>query len=188
MKLSKGKLHICIIRQMKQAIGSDSEIVLHIKRGNIDYYSHIVRKYTPRILAFILTHLYDKKEGEDLTQNTFIAFYKAIERFDEDRPVLPYLYQIAKNELKMYYRQRRETVPLNEEIAAPLSGELFGSQDVIPLLDTVTPEQKQALQMVVDGFSYKEIAAKLKKNINTVRTLIRRARLLLIEKNKHEDA
>lgn len=170
---------------MKKGPTSDRHIIRLIRDGQIDYFSHLVARYMPRILSYVSSRIFDKTEAEDLVQNCFISLYKAIDRLDEDKPVAPYLFEIAKNELKMYYRSRKETVPLNEKILLEEKEEpAVAIGEVKELLKNVTPDQRQALEMVYDGYTYKEIAATLGKNINTVRTLIRRARLLLVSKYK----
>lgn len=164
----------------------DKEVIGHIRRGEIDWYGVLVKKYTNRIYQYVSSRLFDKNEADDIVQKTFINFYRAIERFDGKKEVLPYLYEIAKNELKMFYRSRRASVPLNEETAAGVPAQPVTETDLDDILRPVAPEQKTALRMLYEGYTYKEIAGSLKRPVNTVRTLIRRARLLLTVQKNHE--
>ncbi|MEK7079538.1 MAG: sigma-70 family RNA polymerase sigma factor [Patescibacteria group bacterium] len=174
---------------MEKAHPTDEEIIINIRQGKIDLYSYIVKRYTSRILQFVSSHLFDKTEAEDLTQNVFINFYKAIERFDEKRPLLPYLYESARNELKMFYRSHKEVLSLDEQIMIEESQvEEANTIDIEEVLKDMSGDQKKVLKLVHEGYSYQEIANKMKKNINTVRTLIRRARLLLNSKRLYEKA
>ncbi|MFA5135910.1 MAG: sigma-70 family RNA polymerase sigma factor [Patescibacteria group bacterium] len=168
---------------------SDRDMLIRVKNGEIDCFAHFVKKFTPRIYTYISSQLFDKTHTDDLVQNSFIAFYKAINRLDNDRPVLPYLYEIAKNELKMFYRKHKEMLSfdekiINEQCIHPQTEE---TQDIESFLTHVGPLQKKALVMVSEGYSYKEIADKLGKKLNTTRTLIRRARQLLISKKNNEN-
>jgi len=156
---------------------SDREVILKIKQGKIDYFEYIVRKYTQVMNRYIKAKLFKKEDSEDLVQNTFLSFYKAIHRFREEYPVLPYLYQIAKNELKMYYRAHKETVTLNEQIQIIDESVGFFQTDYNELIKKLTKEQRQILNMLIEGYSYREISDKIKKPLNTVRTIIRRTRL-----------
>lgn len=165
---------------------SDEEIIMSIRQGKIDLYAYIVKRYTPRILQYISSRLFDKVEAEDLTQNVFINFYKAIERFDEKRPLLPYLYESARNELKMFYRSHKEVLSLDEQILVDEpSVKETNLIDIEEVLKDMSGDQKKVLKLIHEGYSYQEIADKMKRNINTVRTLIRRARLLLNSKKIH---
>jgi len=164
---------------------SDRETLLRIKQGYIDDYTILVHKYTSPIFRYVSSRLFDKMEAEDLVQNVFISFYKAIERFDEKKKILPYLFEIAKNELKMYYRSHKETVTLDDQIGYGQTEETLYQTDKAALLKELNKEQKNIMQMLIDGYSYKDIATKLHKPLNTTRTLIRRIRLSLISK-QHE--
>lgn len=163
---------------------SDKEIIIKIKQGEINYFSFLVKKYTDRIYYVIYSRLFNKDDVDDLVQNAFLDFYKAINRFNEDRPVLPYLYEIAKNETKMYFRSKKETVSLDESIKTVNHKEEnnFLSTDIEELLTVLPVDQKKALKLLSEGYSYEEIAQKLSRPLNTVRTIIRRGRLK-IKKN-----
>lgn len=161
---------------------TDQEAIKKIKGGEIDNFSYIVKKYTKPIYSFVYSKLFNKDEVEDLVQKTFLQLYIAIDRFDEKKPVLPYLYQIAKNELKMYYRSFKKTQPLNEEILYQDKGvERQEDDDINQLVEKLPNEQKMALKYLYEGYSYQEIANKLKKPVNTIKTIVRRARLKLIK-------
>lgn len=157
---------------------SDKDIVKKIKNGEIDYYSNIVKKYTTSIYRLVRRNL---GEGgyintEDIVQNVFISFYKAIERFDEEKPISPYLYQIAKNELKMFYRSRKPMLPLKEEIFFEEKYEEETKMDDFKLLNH---QEKEIFKQINEGYSYEEIAKLFKKPINTIKSIVRRGRLKL---------
>jgi len=153
---------------------SEKEIILKIKQGEIDYFAFIVKKYSTLIYRHIGTKLKKKEDIEDLVQNVFISFYKSIDNFDHAKPIKPYLYQIVKNELKMFYRSRKPTLSLKEEIVIETKDEsVFVEED----LEVLNGEEKQMLLKIGEGYSYEEIAKKFKKPLNTVKSIIRRARI-----------
>lgn len=164
---------------------SDSEIILKIKQGEINYYSSIVEKYMPNIIRYIKAKLFNKLDVDDLVQNTFINFYKSINNFDSEKPISPYLYKIASNELKMYYRAHKSTVTLDEKYNISYDPSFF-IDDYSPYTKLLTQEQQTILKLLQAGHTYQEIANKIKKPINTVRTIIRRTRLLF--KKKYEQS
>jgi RNA polymerase sigma-70 factor (ECF subfamily) len=157
----------------------DRDIIRKIKRGEIANFEYVVKKYTKQILAFVSRKLYDKSEVEDIVQSAFIKFYKAINRFDETKPILPYLFEITKNEIKMYFRSRKQTVSLDEQFHVKTSEISLFEQDAETLLELLSNQQKEALTLLTEGYSYEEIAKKLGKPLNTVKTIIRRGRLKL---------
>ncbi len=167
---------------------TDKEIIQNIKRGRIDLFSILVNKYASLITNFVNQKVFDKSEAEDIVQLSFIKFYKAVSRFDENKPILPYLYQIVRNEIKMYFRSHKKTVALDEAIQISEEKELYGfeEQDLEKILSQLKANQKKALQLLYDGHTYQEIAKELKVPLNTVRTIIRRARLKILKNQKNE--
>lgn len=166
---------------------TDKEVIIKIREGEINQFSYLVKNYSSRIHGYIKHRLYEKNDADDLVQNTFLKFYQAIIRFDVEKPVLPYLYAIAKNELKMYWRSHKIKISLDENIASQEdSGDQLNSIEILKLLKQLPKNQQRVLQLISEGFSYQEIAEKIKKPVNTIRTLIRRGRLnlkKLYEKN-----
>jgi len=156
---------------------TDAEAILKIKNGEINYFSVLVRKYTTVIKRFISHKLFIKDDTDDIVQNTFINFYKSLYRFDHTRPVLPYLYQIAKNELKMYFRAHKQAVSLNEDIELQDLEDHDVLDNYAELINVLDPEQKKIIQLLYEGYTYKEIGDALHKPENTIKTIIRRLRL-----------
>lgn len=165
----------------------DKDVLRQIKAGDIDMYSRLVDAYEPAIRRYIRARLFDRDHTDDLVQLVFIKFYKSIELFDDTRPVLPYLYAIAITELKMFFRAQKKGRVSLEQVEHTLESEQVGEDidhqdEVIKALDQLTHDQKSALLMYAEGYKYHEIAARLSKPINTIRTLIRRARLSVTSK------
>ena len=156
---------------------SDKDIIRKIKNGEIDNYSYIVKKYTTLIYRFIQRKLFNKEDIDDLVQNVFISFYKAIEKFDEKKPIKPYLFQIVQNELKMYYRSKKQTIPLNDNIYLDHNRDV----DIIDInyLTYLKQDEKQIFLYITEGYSYEEIAKLIKKPVNTIKSIVRRGRLKL---------
>lgn len=160
----------------------DKTVISKIKRGEIQFYSYVVKKYTQRIYNYLYKKIYNKDDIEDLVQNIFLKFYKAISNFDNTKPILPYLFEITKNEAKMYYRSKDKTLPLKEEIIQTNQFEFsYEALDVEQLLQSLSLEERTALKLLSEGFLYQEIAVKLNKPLNTIKTLIRRARIKIVK-------
>ncbi|OGK16680.1 hypothetical protein A2774_00060 [Candidatus Roizmanbacteria bacterium RIFCSPHIGHO2_01_FULL_39_12c] len=155
---------------------SDKETILRIKNGKIDDFTYIVKKYNKQIYNYIIKKIKNRDDIEDVIQTSFLQFYKAIARFDEEKPVLPYLFQIVKNEMKMFWRSKKKTVPLDERIAVDEQEEPVDQGFIERQLSKLNHEQKKAIKLVSEGFSYREIGKFLGRPINTIRTIIRRAR------------
>ena|SRR3989338_2033973 len=158
---------------------SDKDLIKKIKNGKIDHYSYIVKKYTTLIYKFIERKLFKKEETDDLVQNVFISFYKAIEKFDEKRPIKPYLFQIVQNELKMYYRSKKLSVPLKEDFYLSDDRLIDNIHNVESYFKFLNTQEKKIFLFIIDGYSYEEISQKIEKPLNTVKSIVRRGRLKL---------
>ncbi len=159
---------------------SDKELILKVKNGEIDYFAYIVRRYSGVIYQKIKLKIKDKNDAEDLTQNTFIKFYKTIDNFNESKPIFPYLSQIANNELKMFFRSKKPMVSLKDWHHLKTDQVIDEVDDYEKYLAELKEEEKAMLLMIADGYSYQEVAKKFRRPLNTVKSIIRRARKKLI--------
>lgn len=157
---------------------TDDVVIRQIQQGNIEVFEILVSRYSGKIKSYVTGRLFKKEEADDIVQMSFIQLYKSISRFNPSRPLYPYLMQITRNELYMYFRKYKKTIPLNEELDYPNEVDEYEG-DNGDMLNNLRPDQKNALSWFVEGYSYKEISKKIGKPINTVRTLIRRARLFI---------
>lgn len=163
----------------------DSDVIQKIREGNINRFDILVERYSSKLHQFIRARLFDKSEADDIVQMSFIQFYKALSQFDSSKPVYPYLLQIAKNELYMFFRKNHPSVSLNDDIIQ-MKSEDVEKEDITEIVKGLKPVHKNALVWFAEGYSYKEISLKLGKPLNTVRTLIRRARLFVQKKYTNE--
>lgn len=159
---------------------TDEECIKHVKNGEIEYYNAIISRHVSRITSFIAKITFEKNDVPDIVQNSFLKLYKSLDRFDETRPLLPYLYEIARNEFRMYVRSKKHTSSLSDEISVENADptQLETNKFTIDqALSSVSPVEGNLLLLLGKGFTYAEIAEKVKKPVNTVKTLVRRARL-----------
>lgn len=166
---------------------TDEAAVGRILAGDIDVFEIVVKRYSAKLQSYVSQRLYKKEEADDIVQTSFIKLYKNLSRFDRRKPLYPYLMQITRNELFTYYRKNKITVPLNDEVEHEASTPEQGTEvDSLELLAGLKSDHKHALLWFVEGYSYKEIAKKLGKPLNTIRTIIRRARLFIQKEHAYE--
>ncbi len=155
-------------------------MILKIKNGEIEEFSYLVKKYSRGISGYVKRKIFDLHDIDDIVQRVFISFYKAIDRFDAKKPVLPYLFEIVKNELKMYFRSHKKTLSLDEGITIIDQNNQFEPEEVKSVLAGLKKDERKSILMLYEGYTYNEIARKLNKPLNTVKTMVRRARLKLL--------
>ncbi|MGB9883012.1 MAG: RNA polymerase sigma factor [Microgenomates group bacterium] len=170
---------------------TDKELILKIKEGQFEYFTEIFNRYFLKIKKFVDERVFEKQDVDDIVQEAFFKFYKAIDRFDENKDILPYLLEIAKNQVKMYYRSKKTIFSLTERLIAKLpllnnktSEENILDVDVNDYLKNLNKREKEIFLMLADGYSYKEISKKTKIPLNTIKSIIRRTRRKLIVNNE----
>lgn len=177
----------------------DLDLVEAVRNGELEAFTALVEKYQGRIyrLAFrILKHVAD---AEDVTQETFIQAFRALDNFRADSTFFTWLYRIAlNNALNARQRQRQFSVRFD-----PAGDDIWQAMECLhPVSFDDTPpdclERKQTLEtvervlnempekfadalllLVLDGLTCTEISSLSAVSPNTVRTRVFRARELL---------
>jgi RNA polymerase sigma-70 factor, ECF subfamily len=144
------------------------------------YDRHVVRVY--RHIYYMVN---DPREAEDLTAQTFLKAWEAIERYKErGAPFVAWLLRIAHNLTISYLRSRRDHSELDEgfvdnkrdgnpeESLEQASDERNVRDAVLQLRD----EQRQVIMLrFVEELDYTEVAAMIGKSVPAVRVIQHRA-------------
>ncbi|MGN0707941.1 MAG: RNA polymerase sigma factor [Faecalibacterium sp.] len=75
----------------------------------------LVQNNKNALLGFLQRHVTNREDAQDLLQDVFTACYRHKESFDPERcSETAWLYVIAKNRLKQYYRDQKQISSLEE--------------------------------------------------------------------------
>ena len=150
---------------------SDEEIVAMICReGQVDRgFRGLVQKYQERIYYQIRRIVPDHEDANDVTQNTFMKVYRAIDRFEGKSSLYTWMYRIATNEALTFQKRRQPTVDLDTAVGVSQasSGSAYYDGDSIDqqlkaAIDTLPEKQKLVFCMrYYDELPYQEMAAAL---------------------------
>lgn len=177
---------------------SDEELVKLVQKGEDDAYSHVVERYQRKIYAYIMRLTNHRDEAHDIAQDVFLKAYKNLHRFDTDRKFSSWVYRIAHNEsvnwLKKNTRVKMESIEVREEngrqvvSATDVEEEYMQkeeSETVKSSINQLPARYREVMKMrYLKQLSYEEISGELKKPINTVGTLISRAKKKLASTTK----
>lgn len=86
----------------------DFLLVQKMKNGNEDAMELFVRRYYPAILRYCGCHVRGRELAEDITQETFEHFFRALGSYQHIGKAQNYLYIIAGNLCKNSYRKQTE--------------------------------------------------------------------------------
>ncbi len=83
---------------------SDSYLIAEFLKGDDDAFGTIIDKYQKRIYYLALKFLKNEDAAQEVTQETFIRLYQNISAFKGKSNLYTYIYRIAINNCKNYYR------------------------------------------------------------------------------------
>ena len=76
---------------------TETDQILSVRQGDVSAWEGVVSAHQQAVFRLAYLLVGDPDDAEDITQETFIRAYYALERFDVLRPVRPWLLRIAAN-------------------------------------------------------------------------------------------
>jgi RNA polymerase sigma factor (sigma-70 family) len=172
------------------ALPSDQELLALVRGGQPSAFDTLVTRYQSRLLWFCLQMLRSKEDAEDALQEVFAAAFNAILADEREIEVRPWLYRIARNRCLNQLR-RATTVgvasmdhhcaengrTLVEKVVSRLE-----FRDLVTDVQALPDTQRTALLLrEIDGFTYRHIAAAMDTTVPSVKSLLVRARVGLLD-------
>lgn len=173
---------------------TDRELVDAARTGQTEAFGILVRRYQKRIYRVVVHLLRDAAEAEDVTQDTFVRAYGALDRFDGRSQPFTWMYRIAVNlslnVIRSQKSSRRATTPDDPRIESFLverragiadpAGQAADRQLAMTMcegLDELSETLRTTLILVsIDGLSHAEAAEVLGCPEGTVAWRVHEAR------------
>lgn len=167
-------------------VASDAALVDLASAGDQQAFEYLFTRYRDALMRLFEQRLEEKTMASDLLQETFIKVYLHINDYSKSYTFGQWIYSIARNTLIDHLRRKSGDVLLDERFRAPLATTPSPEESVIinqtrahfyNALEELSPEYRQVIEMrFLEEYSYEEIAEKLGRPLNTIKTQIRRAR------------
>ena len=166
---------------------TDQELAQQSQAGSLVAFEELVYRYEGRIYGFVANSCGNRADAREVTQDTFVRAFQAIEQFDPRRGFAPWLFTIARR--KCLDRYRAAPPPADEEVP-----EMPDENDPSELLARreerrslwdlarrrLSEPQFQALWLkYAEEMNVADIAAVLRKTQTHVKVLLFRARQAL---------
>jgi RNA polymerase sigma-70 factor, ECF subfamily len=166
---------------------TDQELARQTQAGSLAAFEELVYRYEGRIYRFVVNLCGNGTDAREVTQDTFVRAFQAIEQFDPQRNFPPWLFTIARRKCLDLYRAARppadEPVPelVDEDDPAELLACQEERQGLWDLARRNLPKpQFQALWLkYAEEMSVAEIAQVLRKTQTHIKVLLFRARQAL---------
>ena len=159
---------------------TDKELAILIRKGDIDAFDKIYKKYSNRLYLFVFGILKSQKDAEDIIQEVFIKVWDKRGKINEYMSFQSFLFTIAHNTTISLIRKKiKETDFVSQIKSIQISEEKASNETEIEykelkerLENTVSklPQRQQQVYSLSrnEELSYKEIAKKLNISVNTV--------------------
>lgn len=159
-------------------MAEDNQLIRRMKNGDEDAIEEFVRKYYPQILQYCRLHSPDLHSAEDMTQETFLRFFRTLPNYQHYGKAANYLYVIAGNCCRDDWRRVR---PLSlEEVPEPSGADMEALTQVrLALSQLPEEEQEVATLFFVQERKQTEIAKTLGIGLPLVKYRVRQARKML---------
>jgi RNA polymerase sigma-70 factor (ECF subfamily) len=177
---------------MKEA--SDRTLVLRTRRGEVEAFGDLVRRYQTSVFNVCYRLLGERRESEDMAQEAFIRAYQKLDTFNEERPFGPWIRRVAANLcLNHLRRYTPPSMPLDDERDSALQ-----AQGVDPETRRTRAERAEDLYAEIHRLpyhyravielrhfhelTYAEISSVLEIPLSDVKSHLFRARKLLAKR------
>lgn len=156
--------------RIAESFPTDAELLNGARSGDQAAFRTLVERYEPTVAATVRGMLGTGPEAEDVGQETFIRFYRALDSFREESTVKTYLTRIAinlsLNELKRQKKKRNRFTGIDSlrDTELTTSGNRTIDENerqalVHKAIDDLDPKHKAVVVLrMLNGYSTKETA------------------------------
>lgn len=177
------------VARVRVVVHVDDRVLVEAARaGDLDAFETLVRRYQAPVYRIALRMLASEADAQDVTQDTFVRAWQALERFRGDSAVGTWLYRIVTRRCLDLLSARRPAAALDERHPA-VGGDPATTVEQRQRLRAVTreiaalpPDQRAALVLrEFEGLPYEQIAEVLDTTVPAIKGRIHRARLTILK-------
>lgn len=142
----------------------------------------LFHRHFPALVSFARKILMDEDSAREVVHNVFIGLWERRSEIDTSKPLKSYLFTAVRHRCLNEIRNRKKT-DLRSEPEFPEEENAFSDhletveleQKILAAIESLAPQSRTIFEMNrFEGFTYREIAEKLKISQKTVETLMSR--------------
>jgi RNA polymerase sigma-70 factor, ECF subfamily len=183
---------ISLYYNLEMSSRDERALVVRAVQGDHDAFDELVGRHQQAVYNVAYRVLGNVHDAEDAAQDTFIRAYKFMDKFDDSRPLAPWLKRIAVNVCLNRLEAQKPAVPLDDEMAQPPDpnpgpeGRLIAkdrNERIRAELKRLPPRYRAVIELRhFQELSYEEAARELKRPVSDIKSDLFRARKLLAER------
>lgn len=156
----------------------------------MDSTEQLWQTHSDQLYRFIHGRVSDRASADDILQDVFLRIHSRIETLKDSDKVQSWMFQIARNAIIDYYRERRDLTELPESLSGsepdPAKDTLPESETcsmdncILPMIQSLPEKYRDALMMAeIDGLTQNQIAEKLGISLSGAKSRVQRGRALM---------
>lgn len=167
---------------------SDADLADRARSGDNAAFGQLIRRHQDAIFRFLSHQVSNRADASDIAQETFVALFRSLDRYDTGRPFLAWAFVIARNKARDHHRRRTALrwVGVDDQydrMASPAPDperEVADREELsqVERLIRALPEglRTPLLLSAMEGMSHEEIGAVMDMSAKAVEVRVYRAR------------
>jgi len=157
-----------------------------VRSGEVEVFAHLVEAYKNPIYSQFFRWVGKSELAEEMTQDVFLKAYQKIHSFREDSKFSTWLFQIALNRARDFWRQQKKgiSVPLDpnfltsKESDSDVETQNEDKREIVRLrsaLEHLKPKYREALSLrFLSELSFQEIADQTGEGLSNIKMRVLR--------------
>jgi RNA polymerase sigma-70 factor (ECF subfamily) len=167
----------------------EKKLVIQSQKGDAEAMGILYESFQLELLRSALLILKNEDIAQDIVSETFILFFKSIDKFDVKYPIRPWLHRILHNQSTTFFQKRTRTSEFQQkfETVEPNAEEHVFRNEEKKYLQKAMMELDDSDRWILEGYYYqdlsiRELAVELSIPEGTVKSRLFKARGMLAEK------
>jgi len=166
-----------------RSVVSDEHLIQRFKQGDLDSFTPLYERHLPAVHKRV-RYMVPEADIEDVTQEVFIAVLKSLQSFRGESQFGTWLRTLTNHKIAEYYRRRNRKqdppeAPILEAEQLPDGGSDLQLEERIALRKALTSVPEKYREVILlrfsDGMQFDEIARCMGSNLESTKSLFRRA-------------
>jgi RNA polymerase sigma-70 factor, ECF subfamily len=165
---------------------TDNELIAELRAGDPDAFGELYRRHRNSLFAFCIRMAGDRTRAGDILHDVFLKLFRSAGTIHEPDALRIWLFRVARNEVLMATRQKREVGGYDPDLVADSETPetILESAEQSELLERAVGALKAEYREVLllreeEGLSYAEIAVVTGDSESSVKSRLFKARRAL---------